>query len=358
MAITILRDLWRRRALVALFALVALALGTLVAYKPGFPPQSRATPLGEGHLQLLVDTPSSQVVEIDPEGSIALGARASLIANLMVGGEVKTAIAKAAKISPHQLIALSDSAVAPSSVTLAQIKSPNAYVLKTSVVTNDDGENLPIIAIDTQAPNGAAAAALADAAATGVGQYLDGRAVREGVPDGRRLKVRSLGTAQAHDVVRGPGKVLAIAAAILIFSALCGAMLLLMALARGWRAAEQRDGTRGSPTTKNSSSRRASRTPRRSCRSIRPPLPERRLRRPASAAAGPMRRAPAASPHRAADARHTAAGRHGWTERDRTHPPDPATAPHRGHSWRERARAHAPRRPARPERGRPLAGRP
>ncbi len=45
-AVTILRELWRRRFAVVLFALIAIAVGGLVAYKPSFPPQSRKYEVG------------------------------------------------------------------------------------------------------------------------------------------------------------------------------------------------------------------------------------------------------------------------------------------------------------------------
>jgi hypothetical protein len=234
-AIKILRNLFIHRVIVAVFAIVALAIATLVAYKPGFPPQSRKYRVGSGHVQILIDTPASQVVEINPQGADGLGSRAGLLANLMIGGEVKQAIAQAAGLRPDQLIATSDSALAPANVTPAQLKNPHALILKTSVVTNDDGTDLPIVSVQTQAPDARRAAAIANAAVTGLKQYLDSRAAREGVPDGQRLQVRGLGGAQAGDVAKGPGNMLALAAFIFIFGALCGGLLLVVALAHGMR---------------------------------------------------------------------------------------------------------------------------
>jgi hypothetical protein len=240
-AITILQDLWRRRGLVAVFGLVAVLIGVVVAYQPAFPPKSRAHHVGEGHLQILVDTPASQVVEVETEGSGSLGSRASLIANLMVAGELKDAIARSAKLRPEQLIAISDAAVEPPTALPAQLNDPRAYVLKTSVVSNEDYVQLPIIAIDTQAPDANRAAALANAAAAGLKEYLDARATRTGVPEGKRLQVRSLGVAQARNVLKGPGLFLAVVVAIFVFGTLCGTVLLLIAFTRGWHAAETRD---------------------------------------------------------------------------------------------------------------------
>jgi hypothetical protein len=253
-AITILKDLWRCRVLVAAFCLVSVLIGIFVAFEPGFPPESRARHVGEGHLQILVDTPASQVVEVETEGSTSLGSRASLIANLMVAGEVKQAIARSAKLPPQQMIAISEAAVAPSTPPPAQLNDPRAYVLKTSVVSNEDGVQLPIIAVDTQAPDANSAAALANAAAAGLKEYLDARATNTRVPDAKRLQVRSLGVAQARDVVKGPGMLLAAFVAIFIFGTLCGALLLAIrtlvtarhlqrrdAFAQDWHVAETHD---------------------------------------------------------------------------------------------------------------------
>ena len=229
-AITILQDLWRRRGLVAVFGLVAVLIGVLVAYQPGFPPKSRARHVGEAHLKILVDTPVSQVVEVETEGSGSLGSRASLIANLIVADELKDSIARSAKLRPEQLIAISEAAVEPSTPPPARLNDPRAYVLQTSVVSNQDGVQLPIIAVDTKAPDAKRAAALANAAAAGLTKYLDARATRTGVPDSKRLEVRSLGVAQAHNALKGPGLFFAVAVAIFVFGTLCGAMILLIRL--------------------------------------------------------------------------------------------------------------------------------
>ena len=240
-AITILKDLWRCRVLVAAFCLVSVLIGIFVACEPGFPPKSRAHHVGEGHLQILVDTPASQVVEVETEGSTSLGSRASLIANLMVAGEVKQAIARSAKLPPQRLIAISEAAVVPSTPPPARLKDSRAYVLKTSVVSNEDGVQLPIIAVDTQAPDANRAAALANAAAAGLKEYLDARATVTRVPDAKRLQVRSLGVAQARDVVKGPSVLLAAFVAIFTFGALCGALLLAIRMSVTVRHLQRRD---------------------------------------------------------------------------------------------------------------------
>jgi hypothetical protein len=103
--IMMLRDLWRRRILVGCAALLAVLAGTAVTYRISFPPklESRKYEVGVATTRILVDTPSSQVVEVAPKGSDTLGVRANLLASLMVDGVVKTAIARRAGLRPDQL---------------------------------------------------------------------------------------------------------------------------------------------------------------------------------------------------------------------------------------------------------------
>ena len=85
--VTILRDLWRLRC---------SCLGvTCSPCWPARPSSTRsrsrrssraASTRRRGHARILVDTPSSQVVEVAPKGSDTLGVRANLLASLMVDG--------------------------------------------------------------------------------------------------------------------------------------------------------------------------------------------------------------------------------------------------------------------------------
>ncbi len=111
--------------------------------------------------------------------------------------------------------------------------------MKTQVVTNLDGEQLPIIEIETQAPDATRAKALANATVTGLTDYLDTRAAAdEEVEAGKRLRVSGLGAAQVTVSTRGPGRIVALGATVFVFLAGCVAILLGSALARGWRQAQ------------------------------------------------------------------------------------------------------------------------
>ena len=202
--------------LVALFAAAALE------YRVGFPPKSRKFDVNSATARLLVDTPSSQIVAVSPTAMDVLTARANLLASLMVDGVVKTAIAQRAGLPPGQIagVALSAPDLTPSAPP-----APGGYVLTTNVLTDTQGTQLPIIEIDTQAPDAAGAARLANAAVVGLQDYLGSQAASQAVPQARRLRVTGLGAAQASEVARGPRVLMAAGLAVFIFVAGCAAIL-------------------------------------------------------------------------------------------------------------------------------------
>jgi hypothetical protein len=228
--VTILRELWDRRLLVGVVAVVAVAVGFLLAFRPSFPPESRSSSVGVATARILVDSPRSQVVEIKPKGSATLGTRASVLANLMVEGEVKDAIARRAGLRPSQI-----SATAKSPDVTTEKSSSKDYSLTTSVLTNPDMMELPIIKVDTRAPSPALAAKLANAAAAGLSESLDSKAAAERVAADQRLRVKTFGAAQGTVASSGPGRLVALAAAIFVFLGGCGLILVGSALASAWR---------------------------------------------------------------------------------------------------------------------------
>jgi hypothetical protein len=238
-SVTILRELWRRRIAVGLVALAAVLVGFLLSFRPGLPPDSRQYDVATTSARLLVDTPQSQVVKVDPKGSDTLGLRANVLANLMVEGAAKKAIAKRAGLKPRQLVAIAESELKPQAVSPKALSNPEVNLMKTRVVMDLDGEQLPIVEAQVQAPDSARATALANASITGLQDYLDARAAADPELEARkRLRVSGLGTAEPTLSTRGPSRLLSLAAVIFLFLAGCAAILLFSALARGWREAE------------------------------------------------------------------------------------------------------------------------
>jgi hypothetical protein len=235
--VSVLRDLWRHRILVAGVAVVALLAGFAVLYKlPSLEPRSYQ--VGVATARILVDTPSSQVVEIAPKGSESLGVRANLLASLMVDGVVKAAIAERAGLRPDELVGISTSVSEPQA---APPRNRRAHVLTTRVATDNDGAQLPIIEIEAQAADVATAAKLADAARKGLGDYLDSKAAAQRIPDAERLQVSGLGAPQAEMAARGPKAVFAAFAAFFVFGVGAACIIVFFALVRAWRTASAQE---------------------------------------------------------------------------------------------------------------------
>jgi hypothetical protein len=241
-SITILRELWRLRYIVALGGLLALAIALMTAYRVSLAPpklESRQYQVGVASARMLIDTPASQVVELNPKGADTLSARASLLANLMVSSPVKAIIARNAGIPVDRLVAIAPAAPGgptvptPLSQRAAEAsKAPGSYLL-----TLQADETLPIISIEAQAPNAGEAARLANATTAGLRDYLRSVAGAQNVPAARQIVVSGLGAAQAADVVRGPRHLFAIAAFILVFGFACFSVIMISGISRGWRRA-------------------------------------------------------------------------------------------------------------------------
>jgi hypothetical protein len=235
-----LRDLWRTRTAVALIAVMALLAATAVMYRVTFPGkiESRRYQEGVATIRILVDTPSSQVVAVSPKGSETLGMRANLIASLMVDGVFKAAIAKRAGVAPNKLVGIAENDEAADTKPDGPLPKRGVDVLRTRVIQDIDGNQLPIIEIETHAADAAGAGRLANAAVEGLRDYLDTQAATEQVPDARRLRVNGLGTAQESDIARGPSLVVAFGIGIVVFFTGCGLLLGGVRLGRTWQMAE------------------------------------------------------------------------------------------------------------------------
>ena len=237
---TIIYGLWSRRRLVACAGILAILAGCTLGYNIfSFPPKSRHYEVGTATARVLVDTPSSQIVDVDPAGLDFVTSRANLLASVMVNGPIKTAIAQRVGLEPDQIYGIAESAQSP-------ITSPTpparGYVLTTTVLDDTDlsnpaGNQLPIIDIATQAPNAASAVGLANAAVAGLQHYLASQATVEQIPVSRRIRVTSLGAAQGAESVRGPRSSVVFGIAIVTFIACCAIILLIPRLKRDWRDA-------------------------------------------------------------------------------------------------------------------------
>lgn len=237
-AVTTLRELWRRRRYVAGVCVLALLAAAAFTFN------NHRYEVGVASVRILVDTPSSQVVQVAPKGSDTLGTRADLLASVMIDGAVKSDIATRSGLKATQLIGVTDAATQPSAAGPAPVSTPsnpNAYVLRTQVLTDSAGDELPIIEVDAQAPSAASASRLASSAVTGLRAYLDSTATLQRIAQPNRVQLIGLGAPQASTEVRGSSRAIGLVIAILVFVLGCGGILAVVALVRGWRAASARE---------------------------------------------------------------------------------------------------------------------
>lgn len=224
--ITILRELWHRRLLVAAVVALSVAVGialTLSAHEHR---------VGIASAHLLVDTPSSQVIDVAPRGSTQVGGQALLLAELMVNGPIKAAIARDASLRPDQISGTSESIVGAGQPTANAPALP--YRLSTQVLSSGAaaGSALPIIEIDVQAPTPAGATRLAQAALTGVQSYEGSVASAEKISLHHRLRLTSLGVTQATVKTSGGSKLPGALAAIAILLLGCAGIVMISSLLR------------------------------------------------------------------------------------------------------------------------------
>ncbi|HSS58860.1 MAG TPA: hypothetical protein VLK59_12685, partial [Solirubrobacteraceae bacterium] len=190
-----LRVLWRHRLLVVVAALIAVLVGLGVAYRIGFPAklESRRYDVGLGTVTALVDTPSSQIVDLGGKTGADIGtlaARAQLLASLMTSSPIKDEIASRAGVAPDKLIALSAAGALPGAppsggASISQ-SSPKANIL-TARIPNLESGDVPIIAVTTQAPSAATATRLANESIAVLKEHLQTVAGLDKVPDARRV---------------------------------------------------------------------------------------------------------------------------------------------------------------------------
>lgn len=242
-----LRDLWAHRVLVSLAAVLAILASIFVSYRVAFPAriESRQYHVGIASATALVDTPRSQVVDLgrkdDTTESGTLPSRASLLANLMASSPLKEEIARRAGVAPDKLVTVAPSGVGvPAPTTLVSgatvtADDPKANVLTTDVLSS--AGQLPIIVVNTQAPDATVAARLANGAIGSLTDYLETVAATDRVPSSRRLVVKQLGPASVATTSRGPRRLFGLIAAIFVFATGCAMILFAPKLARGWRAA-------------------------------------------------------------------------------------------------------------------------
>jgi capsular polysaccharide biosynthesis protein len=242
--VVMLRELWRRRWLVLLSGLLAVFIGLLMAYKvtPPFKFQSRAYTVGIASTTAMLDTPSSQVVDLggqDSEVAASAGSlpgRAALLASVLTTSPLKEQIAKTAGIDPRTLIA--GSPAPGSALPPAQLGSISAKSRNASFLTVTTFEGLPMLGVNVTARDEETAARLSNGAIKVLISHLNTLANADAVPVSRRLVVKQLGGSRAATAKHGPSRKVAAVAVVFIFGLLCAAILIVSWITTRWKEAD------------------------------------------------------------------------------------------------------------------------
>jgi hypothetical protein len=251
--VSILRDLWQRRLIVAVLIVLGVVAALAVNYKlPSF--EKRSLELGSASSQILVDSPESTLVEGAESNSLAiLSTRARIYAQYLSSPEARASIAKKAGLSPAQL-----SAKGPFSTEAGTRNyDPQPAEVRAGDISDEKSgyrlvftaqEDVPIITVSAQAPSAAEAISIAEASFTTLSRYvskLQAGVVRNGSPatdalvSDRGVVVRELGRPEGGTLGGGNNLMMMIFAFAAIVGLGCVAIPVIQGVVRYWRLLDQ-----------------------------------------------------------------------------------------------------------------------
>jgi hypothetical protein len=246
--ISILKELWQRRALVFLAFVLAVAISVLAVFQVSLSPpfvSKRTQSTAEGSIEILVDSARSPIA--DAQRDLAgLTARAAVFAKYMAGGNVIGRIAKANDLSVKQIDVAGAIAV-PSEAPGVEQPLPQLHPYGIAISSADE---LPILSVVTRAPTVPKARALAAAAPAAIRQVVESIQDQQGTPTRKRVEFRVLGPPRAGLVNDALGKKVALMLFIVFFALGIVLILGVPRFLESWRSTEpevERWGPAGEP---------------------------------------------------------------------------------------------------------------
>ncbi len=237
--ILILKELWRRRLLVGLALLLAIAIPILAVFKVSAAPPSiskRSHVDAQGSIEILVDSARSPIADAHRDLT-GLSTRAGVFARLMAGGNVVREIAEEAGV-PFDQIDVAGPAPLPGEAPGASGESPQIHPY--GLAFSQTGE-LPIVKVATRAPTLDQARALAAAAPGAVRKVVQSIQAQQGTPAAKRVEFRVLGPAEAAPMDEALGKKVALVLFVVILAIGIALILGVPRLRAAWHAAEPSD---------------------------------------------------------------------------------------------------------------------
>src|ERR1700722_4105911 len=227
----ILKTLRARWLLSTLVAVLAIGAATAVRLS------SHNVPTGAATVQLLVDSPSSELANLT-QSRTPLIARAAVFAQVVTSQAVLQSVAEVAKVSADKVTAqgpYSGSGETLDVITPAEARSSQIVAEKAIYrLTFLPQQNEPVITTTVQAPTPVAAARIANAVYPGVENYITAIQRKGHTPEQDRVTLRQLGPAQTGTVNSGSRGTLMIAAFL-------GILILGLLAILGTEAGRKRD---------------------------------------------------------------------------------------------------------------------
>jgi hypothetical protein len=234
--ILILKELWRRKLLVVLVTVLAVAISAAAVFNISLSPpglNKRDHSEAKGTVEILVDSNRSPLA--DTAGKLEpLTARAGVFARYIAGGNVVRKISEETHI-PYKEIEVAGPAPLPGEAIGVTAPPEQIKPYGISIVQRD---LLPIVNVETRAPTVDEARALAAAAPDAVRGIVERIQTEQEIPEGKRVTFRTLGPAQATVATEAMGAKIALV--LFIVLEIVGLLLILgiPRIVKAWRSAD------------------------------------------------------------------------------------------------------------------------
>lgn len=236
----VLRELSRRRLLLAVGVLVAAVAAVLSVYRlDGTKLQSRSLQYSASVTQALVDSSSSALGNLSKSFE-PLSERAQVYANFMASPAVLALVGAQMGLSGEQIYA-----AGPVNANQPRVVQEPTALKRNVEITGETNPyrlnfestvGLPTINIYSQAPTTAQSNALANAAVVGLQEYVTKLETVNKVPAKARVTIRQLGAANGSVVDGGISKSIMILTFVGVFALWCVLLLGVSRFRHTWRA--------------------------------------------------------------------------------------------------------------------------
>jgi hypothetical protein len=231
-----LKELWYRRVLVGIVALIAALVAVTVVYNVSISPpglHKRDQVEAHGSIEILIDSAKSPIADVGKELE-PLTARAGVFARYIAGGIVIDRIAEKTGIPPKQIEVAGPLPLPGEAPGVASApEEPLPYGIEIQ-----QRDELPIVNVVTRAPTLSEAGELADAVPPAIRQIVSRIQQNQEIPDSKRVTFRVLGPAQVALSNEAKGAKVALVIFFVFFALGLLAILCIPRLIDAWRAAD------------------------------------------------------------------------------------------------------------------------